>query len=63
MEVETQFPVAMGTIIPLNCPGNLFHMGDTSVTCIEDEEFSYVMEPVCESEIMFCFRIERSLLS
>ncbi|KAL5260572.1 hypothetical protein ACHWQZ_G010652 [Mnemiopsis leidyi] len=62
MEVESQFPVAMGTIIPLKCPGNLFHMGDTSVTCIEDEEFSYVMEPVCEKRPVLAVKPAREAI-
>ena len=47
VEHDANFPVPHNTAITVSCPTGYEEGGDTSVTCDEDEIFTYTTEPSC----------------
>ena len=47
MATDTVFPVEEGTILTVSCNEGYQLGGDEQVTCTEDTEFSYTIEPYC----------------
>ena len=47
MITGTVFPVPAGTTLNVTCNEGITNQGDVSVTCVDESDYSYVVEPQC----------------
>ena len=47
MRTSSTFPVAAGTLVSLKCNAGYEFEGDKEVTCIQNSEFQFSVQPTC----------------
>jgi|ERR1712176_145766 len=48
---KTQLPVSAGADVTIGCSPGTDLRGDSTVTCVEGQEFSYTTKPECVKEV------------
>ena len=55
---ETRFPVVAGTVLEVACNEGYTNQGDASVTCVEDDIYTFSVQPLCEiGKLQIKFRL------